>query len=164
MALIITAEANLVIRAPLHLPDEAIDRFIEQKKKWIERQMARLTARPRPIVLTEEERAGWVLIAREKIVERCRYFSELTGYRPVAVKITSARSRWGSCGAKGSINFSWRLAMSPPQVIDYVVVHELVHLVEPNHSPNFWRRVAEVIPDHKLHRRWLRENGQLLGA
>ena len=162
LALIITAEAKLVVRAPLHLPAEAIDRFIRQKRGWIERQMARLAARPRPLVLTEEERAGWLKVAREKIIERCRYFSELTGNRPVAVKITAARSRWGSCGAKGTVNFSWRLAMAPPAVIDYVVVHELVHLVERNHSARFWRRVALVIPDHRLHRRWLRQNGHLL--
>ncbi len=164
LVLIITPEARLVIRAPLKLPAEAINRFIQQKKRWIERQMARLSARPRPIVLMEEEREGWIRIAREKIVERCRYFSELTGYRPVSVSISSARSRWGSCGAKGTINFSWRLAMAPPEVIDYVVVHELVHLIERNHSARFWRRVAEIIPDHKLHRRWLRENGHLLGT
>ena len=164
LALIITAEARLVVRAPLYLPAEAIDRFIRQKKGWIERQMGRLSARPRPLVLTEEEREGWVRIAREKIVERCQYFSELTGYRLVSVKISSARKRWGSCGAKGAINFSWRLALAPPHVIDYVVVHELVHLIERNHSSHFWHRVAEIIPDHRLHRRWLRENGHLLGA
>ena len=163
LALIITAEARLVVRAPLHLPSEAIDHFIQQKRRWIERQMARLAARPRPQVLTEEERAGWRRVAREKIIERCRYFSELTGYSPISVRINNARSRWGSCGAKGTINFSWRLALAPSAVIDYVVVHELAHLIERNHSARFWRRVAEVIPDHNLHRRWLRQNGHLLG-
>jgi len=163
LALIITDEAKLIVRAPLKLPTEAIERFIEQKRSWIDRQIARLAARPRPIILTEEERKGWRRVAREKINERCHYFSELTGYRPVAVKISNARKRWGSCGAKGMINFSWRLAMAPPPVIDYVVVHELVHLIERNHSSHFWRRVAEIIPDHRLHRRWLRENGRILG-
>ena len=162
LALIVTNEAKLVIRAPLKMPAEEIERFIGQKKRWIERQMARLADRPRPLVLTEEEREGWRRVAREKIIERCNYFSELTGYRPVLVKINSARKRWGSCGVKGTINFSWRLALAPLPVIDYVVVHELAHLVERNHSARFWRRVAQVIPDHQLHRRWLRQNGHLL--
>jgi len=160
----VTAEAGLVVRAPLRLPDSEIGRFIAQKKNWIERQLARLAARPRPIVLTDGEREEWRRVAREKIIERCRYFSELTGYRPARIRITSARGRWGSCGAKGTVNFSWRLALTPDEVIDYVVVHELAHLVERNHSARFWRRVEEVIPAHRLHRRWLRQNDHLLAS
>jgi len=128
------------------------------------RTIARLIFRPRPVVLAAEERERWRQVAREKIIERCRHLSELTGYRPVKVRITSARTRWGSCGAKGTVNFSWRLAMAPPEVIDYVIVHELVHLAEMNHSARFWQRVAQHVPDHRLHRRWLRENGHLLGV
>lgn len=164
VALIITADAQLVVRAPRYLSDRDIAKFIAQKKAWIERNLARQAARPRPAALTAEERERWRQVAREKITERCRYFSELTGYRPVKVSITSARTRWGSCGAKGSINFSWRLAMVPPEVIDYVIVHELVHLAELNHSSRFWRRVGEIVPDHRLHRRWLWENGHLLSV
>jgi predicted metal-dependent hydrolase len=164
VALIITAEAELVVRAPRHISDAEIDRFIRQKRAWIERNLARQAARPKPVVLSAEEKARWRLIAEEKVIERCRYFSELTGYRPAKVRISSARSRWGSCSAKGTISFSWRLAMMPPAVIDYVIVHELVHLAEMNHSVRFWRRVAEVVPDHRQHRRWLRENGHPLGG
>lgn len=160
--MIVTNEAKLIIRAPLNMPTEEIDRFIRQKKGWIERQMARLADRPRPKVLTEGERGELKRVAREKIGERCDHFSELTGHRPTAVKISSARGRWGSCGIKGTINFTWRLALAPLPVIDYVVVHELIHLVERNHSARFWRRVAQVIPDHQTHRRWLRQNGHLL--
>ncbi|MFA5113735.1 MAG: M48 family metallopeptidase [Candidatus Margulisiibacteriota bacterium] len=160
----ITADAELVVRAPKYLSDRDIARFIAQKRVWIERNIARQASRPKPVVLTDEERARWRQVARERITERCRYFSELTGYRPAKVRITAARSRWGSCGAKGNINFTWRLALAPPAVIDYVIVHELAHLAELNHSARFWQRVSQVVPDHRVHRRWLRDNGHLLAV
>ncbi|MBU0686526.1 MAG: M48 family metallopeptidase [Candidatus Margulisbacteria bacterium] len=73
------------------------------------------------------------------------------------VKVSSAKKRWGSCTSKGTINLSWRLVLTPPEVIDYVVVHELVHLVEPNHSKRFWQRVAEIMPGYQAQRKRLRE-------
>jgi predicted metal-dependent hydrolase len=164
VALVITADAELVVRAPKHLSDRDIARFIAQKQQWIERNIARQAARPRPVVLTTVEREQWRRVARERISERCRHFSELTGYQPTKVRITSARTRWGSCAAKGTVNFSWRLAMTPPEVMDYVIVHELAHLAELNHSARFWQRVSQIVPDHRLHRRWLRDNGHLLAV
>ena len=80
---------------------------------------------------------------------------------PVRLRITSARTRWGSCGSKGSINFSWRLVMAPLPVIDYVVVHELAHLKELNHSKAFWALVKGVLPDYKGRHRWMKNNGHL---
>ncbi|PKN82576.1 MAG: M48 family peptidase, partial [Deltaproteobacteria bacterium HGW-Deltaproteobacteria-1] len=74
------------------------------------------------------------------------------------IRITSARSRWGSCSEDNSLAFSFRLMMAPPQVIDYVVVHELMHIREKNHSSKFWRLVIEAMPDSMSHRRWLREH------
>ena len=74
------------------------------------------------------------------------------------IGITSAKRRWGSCNNKGSINFSYRLVMTPPEVIDYVIVHELMHLKEMNHSAKFWAHVEQIIPEYKKHRKWLRDN------
>jgi predicted metal-dependent hydrolase len=82
--------------------------------------------------------------------------------KPVAIKITEARKRWGSCGSKGTLNFSWRLIMAPMEVIDYVIVHELAHIGQLNHSPTYWRKVAEILPDYKKREKWLKENGGLL--
>lgn len=79
------------------------------------------------------------------------------------VSIKNQRSRWGSCSVRGNLNFNRRLAFAPPDVVDYVVVHELAHLLEMNHSKRFWGHVAAWCPDHKTHRRWLRDNGGLLG-
>lgn len=81
---------------------------------------------------------------------------------PVALRITSARTRWGSCSAKGTVSISWRCLMAPRETQRYVVVHELVHLEHLNHSARFWKRVAEYCPQHRAHQQWLREHAQLL--
>ena len=100
--------------------------------------------------------------ARQFIGQRCEWYAASIGCQPVSVKINDARKRWGSCGSKGTLNFSWRLIMAPPDIIDYVVVHELAHIGQLNHSAAFWRRVADVLPDYKIREAWLQENGGLL--
>ena len=85
----------------------------------------------------------------EHIPKRVRYFSEIMGVSPSCVKISSAEKRWGSCSGRGTINFSWRLMAASPESIDYVVVHELAHLTELNHSPRFWKIVADTLPDYR---------------
>ncbi len=100
--------------------------------------------------------------ARSLIEERVRYFAARCGFSYRKVKITSARTRWGSCSSKGTLCFTWRLVMAPPECIDYVVVHELAHLRVKNHSPAFWREVGAILPDYKARRKWLRVNGRLL--
>ncbi len=79
-----------------------------------------------------------------------------------SIRITSARTRWGSCSSKGNLSFTWRLVMAPPQVIDYVVAHELAHLQVRNHSPAFWQKVKTIMPDYLQYRRWLDAHGHLL--
>lgn len=100
--------------------------------------------------------------AREKIGERCTWYSGITGLKPLSVKISNARKRWGSCSSRGSLNFAWRLVMAPLSVIDYVVIHELSHLEELNHSKKFWKRVEETMPDYRIHQQWLKDNGKYL--
>jgi predicted metal-dependent hydrolase len=84
------------------------------------------------------------------------------GFRYGRVSIKEQKSRWGSCSRAGNLNFNWRLLLAPLPVLDYVVVHELAHLKEANHGPRFWALVAGVCPDHRVHRRWLREHGHEL--
>ena len=93
---------------------------------------------------------------------RCTWFSLQTGYTPADICISDARKRWGSCTHKGIINFSWRLIQAPPEIVDYVVVHELVHLGQPDHSKKFWEKVRKIMPDYERRRKWLRENERLL--
>ena len=96
--------------------------------------------------------------AKEKITERANLYSRLTGWKFKSISIRNVETRWGSCGAKGSLNFSWKLIMAPTDVIDYVVVHELAHTVEKNHSAKFWDKVRAVLPDYKTRRKWLADN------
>jgi hypothetical protein len=100
--------------------------------------------------------------ALREIQARCMWFSLKTGHVPVSVRITDARQRWGSCTPKGSLNFSWRLIQAPPEMVDYVVVHELVHLSQPDHSKKFWNKVRKIMPDYDLRRHWLHDHVGLL--
>jgi hypothetical protein len=94
--------------------------------------------------------------------EQVNHYSGMHGFFPKQVKVTSAKTRWGSCSANGTINFTWRLVMAPLEVVDYVVIHELAHLRIKNHSPRFWKLVESLCPDYKRCRKWLRDHGELL--
>jgi predicted metal-dependent hydrolase len=100
--------------------------------------------------------------ARKEIKARCMWFSLKTGHVPATIRITDARQRWGSCTHKGGLNFSWRLIQAPPEIVDYVVVHELVHLGQPDHSRVFWNKIRSIMPDYEQRRNWLKEHEWLL--
>lgn len=98
--------------------------------------------------------------AYKVISERVAQYAHKYGFTPNLVKISSAKTRWGSCSPDGTLNFTWRLVMAPLEVIDYVVVHELAHLRVKDHSRKFWRVVEDICPAYKKQRKWLRENGE----
>ena len=100
--------------------------------------------------------------ARAILSERACFYMNKYGFKAEKIRISSARTRWGSCSAKKTLSFTWRLVMAPPEVIDYVVVHELCHLRELNHSPSFWAQVGAILPDYKTNRKWLKHNGAKL--
>jgi len=102
--------------------------------------------------------------ARARLEPACARHAAALGRRPAAVVLRDTRSRWGSCTAEGRLMFSWRLAMAPEAVLDYVAAHEVAHLVEMNHSPAFWAVVARLCPDHGARRDWLRRHGPALQA
>jgi hypothetical protein len=106
---------------------------------------------------------SWYKQQAQRIVsERVTQFSHKHGFRFQKIRISSARTRWGSCNSHGSLSFTWRLVLAPLDVIDYVVVHELAHTQIPNHSKKFWIRVAEIMPDYKKRLAWLKKNGRYL--
>jgi predicted metal-dependent hydrolase len=99
---------------------------------------------------------------RDIAAEKIKKYSILIGVNPTKITIREQKTRWGSCSSKGSINLNWKLVMAPMEVIDYVIVHELCHMIEMNHSKNYWKIVSSIMPDYKNHRKWLKENGHKL--
>lgn len=97
-------------------------------------------------------------LARAHLTGRVDHFAQIMGVAPTGLKISGARTRWGSCSSKNSLNFSWRLILCPPAEVDYVVVHELCHLRQKNHSPAFWAEVGRVLPDYALRRKRLQSH------
>jgi predicted metal-dependent hydrolase len=94
--------------------------------------------------------------------ERVAFLAEKNGFTWRKIRISSARTRWGSCSTGGTLSFTWRLVLAPPEVIDYVVIHELVHTQIKNHSVKFWHKVAEITPEYKRRVSWLKKNGRSL--
>jgi len=100
--------------------------------------------------------------ARQYFINRLAALAHANGFRYQRMRLSSARTRWGSCSRRKTISLTWRLIMAPPEVIDYVILHELVHLEIPNHSKAFWQRVAALQPGYAALRKWLKENGAML--
>ena len=194
IAIYITKEATLEVRAPKNVSQAEIDRVVASKQDWINKHLPRvkenlankeaftldynqkvlLQGKEYPIRAQAGEFAGfdgeqfylpphlsaaeikgimiklYKKIAKEKLTNRTRQLAKAMAVAPSAIKINSARRRWGTCSNKGSINFSWRLIMADDEVIDYIIVHELAHIKELNHSHKFWRIVEEVLPDYRV--------------
>jgi hypothetical protein len=100
--------------------------------------------------------------AAEILPARVAGIAAILEYVPQKIRISDTHRRWASCSSAGTLSFCWRLVLAPPEVIDYVIVHELVHLCQPDHSDHFWAKVEKAMPDYAKHRRWLRENERML--
>jgi len=139
---------------PLHI--------VEDESKTIERSDKLYVSKVFMPQIRSRLKGWYVEEASKELQARCMWFSLQTGYTPKSVRISDAQKRWGSCTHKGIINFSWRLIQAPPEIVDYVVVHELVHLDQPDHSKLFWAKVRKIMPDYERRRKWLHENERLL--
>lgn len=160
LSLELTGQGELLVRAPQWLPRGEIDRFVQAKEGWIAAHLARLAALPPRREPTPQEEARLRALARAVLPGRVEYFSQRMGLFPTGVKITSARKRFGSCSGKNSLCFSWRLMAYPPEAVDYVVVHELAHIAHKNHGKEFYRRVAQELPDYQRRRALLARPAQ----
>ena len=148
---------ELVVRAPNQMPKRDIERFLEEKREWIEGHLRKL---PQVLPkLTEEELGELARHAKEVLPEITAHFAPLLGVDYGRITIRAQRTRWGSCSAQGNLNFNCLLMLTPDNVMEYVVVHELCHRKEMNHSARFWAEVERVIPSYRESRRWLKENG-----
>ncbi len=226
LALAITADAELIVRAPFRTSLEYIEKIAAQKIGWIERKIREIQKQPKTIKknfiageeflylgekyqlkitdglkieLSEtrlrsssgglrhaeaELRRGegeglffpkvFLWRAKERLEDwykkqalkevssRVKTAARKLNLNYRSIKISGAKTNWGSCGPKNSLNFNWRLIMAPETVVDYVIIHELTHIVEKNHSRGFWKKVEAEMPEYKKYRKWLRENGKML--
>ena len=164
LALQITREGEIVVRSPLKLPEEEIRRFVAEKSPWIQKHLEQISVRHSQALppLSQEERVRLGNLALQESPRRVEYFAPLVGVDYGRITIRAQHTRWGSCSSKGNLNFNFLLVLCPPEVLDYVVVHELCHRLEMNHSARFWKGVERVLPDYCSRRGWLREQGGLL--
>ena len=161
IAIQIMPDGSVVVRCPRNYPDARIRSFVESKAAWIAKHQ-----KPTPVYekLSQIQLQQMKAQAAEVIRQRLDYYAPIVGVTYGRVTIRSQRTRWGSCSARGNLNFNCLLAIVPPEVLDYVVVHELCHRKELNHSARFWREVARILPDYADRRKWLRQHGtELIG-
>ncbi len=164
IAIQIGTDGKVYVRCPRRMPEEAIHAFVARKSQWIEKHVAKQTAALHLPAFSDAEMQCFVKQAKEIIPVRVAYFARLVGVSYGRITIRCQRTRWGSCSSKGSLNFNCLLMCTPPEVLDYVVVHELCHRREMNHSKRFWAEVARILPDYQTRQKWLKENGTALIA
>lgn len=161
MCLSVNVDGNITVRAPYRTPLWRVDYFVDSHEAWILEKLgaAKKLCKERP-AYTEEERARGKKQAAVILKEKCRLFAEKMGVTYGKISIREQKTRWGSCSLKGNLNFNWKLVLMPEEILDYLVVHELAHRLEMNHSAAFWAVVESVLPDYKKRRQWLKENGK----
>jgi len=138
-----------LVKAPLKMSTQEIESFINKHKKWIEKQTITKREHDEKFLLSDEEERVLKIKALPYLTERTKYFADIMGVKYSGIKITSAKKRFGSCNGKNSICYSWRLMQYPPEAIDYVVVHELAHIIYKNHSKDFYKLIEKYLPDYK---------------
>lgn len=162
VSLQIVPGGEVLVRCPKRMSNGDIRRFVESKSDWIEKHLEKQTAAARLPAFSDGQLQALASQARQTVPERVAYFAPLVGVTYGRITIRSQHTLWGSCSSKGNLNFNCLLMLTPPEVLDYVVVHELCHRKEMNHSARFWAEVEHVLPDYEIQRKWLRENGTAL--
>lgn len=176
LAIQINPDLSVTVRAPIYASQREIERILKEKEGWIQKHIEKIReqeAKRKEMYgekgeygksaereyLSNEEIHKLAEKALEYIPKRVSYFAKQIGVTYGKITIRNQKTRWGSCSSKGNLNFNCLLMLTPPEVIDYVVVHELCHRKEMNHSGAFWAEVEKVLPDYKEQVKWLKENG-----
>ena len=181
LAIQINPDLSVTVRAPMYAPQSDIERILREKESWIQKHIEKIREQEAKRkktqgekgeygefverdYLTNEEIKKLADKALQYIPKRVSYFAKQIGVTYGKIKIRNQKTRWGSCSSKGNLNFNCLLMLTPPEVIDYVVVHELCHRKEMKHSRVFWVEVEKVLPNYKEQVKWLKENGgQIIG-
>ena len=158
----VETDGTVTVRAPKRCSFRKIDNFVREKEHWIRTKQEEIAVNRKKFSgkkLTEKERESLRQKAGILLGERTALYAERMQVSYKRITIRDQKTRWGSCSTAGNLNFNWKLILMPPEILDYVVVHELAHRREMNHSSRFWAQVAEILPDYKARRQWLKENG-----
>ncbi len=155
MRLAVYPDARVVVTAPTFFAAEVVERFIVTHARWIEKHVGRAQSR----TVVRIQRRDIVKLKADALVlahERSAHFAKRYGFAFRKISVRAQKSRWGSCSRTGNLSFNYKIAALPPRTADYIIVHELCHLAEMNHSKKFWDLVAREIPEHKALRKELR--------
>ncbi len=165
VAIQVNSDLSVTVRAPYSASEKDIEEILKKKEAWISRHIEkikktkeRFEAEPTE-KLTREKVIALAEEALKVIPERVEYFVKVIGVTYGKITVRNQKTRWGSCSSKGNLNFNCLLMLAPPEVLDYVVVHELCHRKQMNHSKAFWLEVEKVLPNYKEVRKWLKEEG-----
>ena len=161
IAIEVRPDGKVTVRAPMNMSFKDIERFVTSNSDRIQKMIDRQNARTADALpkYTAEELARAAETAKRIIPPRVKYYAQLIGVTYNDINIRTPKTRWGSCSSKGNLNFNALLAFMPPEITDSVVVHELCHRKEMNHSKRFYAEILKVMPDYHERERWLKANG-----
>ena len=142
VAIQVNSDLSVTVRAPRSVSEKDIEEILKKKEAWISKHIEKIKETKLKV-----------------IPERVEYFAKVIGVTYGKITVRNQKTRWGSCSSKGNLNFNCLLMLAPPEVLDYVVVHELCHRKQMNHSKAFWLEVEKVLPNYKEVRKWLKEEG-----
>lgn len=165
VAIQVNSDLSVTVRAPRSTSEKDIEEILKKKEAWISKHIEKIKKTKERLEaestekLTREKVIALAEEALKVIPARVEYFAKVIGVTYGKITIRNQKTRWGSCSSKGNLNFNCLLMLAPPEVLDYVVVHELCHRKQMNHSKAFWAEVEKVLPDYKEARKWLKEEG-----
>lgn len=165
VAIQVNSNLSVTVRAPRSASEKDIEEILKKKEAWISKHIEKIKKTKERLEaestekLTREKVIALAEEALKVIPERVEYFAKVIGVTYGKITVRNQKTRWGSCSSKGNLNFNCLLMLAPPEVLDYVVVHELCHRKQMNHSKAFWLEVEKVLPDYKEVRKWLKEEG-----
>ena len=162
LAIQVTPDGQVIVRAPLRMSRAKIDEFLAEKRLWIEKHLAESAGTGSEPPFTDEEIRALADRALAEIPPLVRRLAPSAGVDYGQITIRNQRTRWGSCSSAGNLNFNCLLVLCPPEVMEYVVVHELCHRLHMDHSAAFWKEVERVCPEYKEARAWLKTEGMKL--
>ena len=165
VAIQVNSDLSVTVRAPRSASEKDIEEILKKKEAWISKHIEKIKKTKERLEAESTEK-----LTREKVIAlaeealkiipaRVEYFAKVIGVTYGKITIRNQKTRWGSCSSKGNLNFNCLLMLAPPEVLDYVVVHELCHRKQMNHSKAFWLEVEKVLPDYKEARKCLKEEG-----